>query len=74
DVMKDLFEIVNMNESKGFGKLNWVKVFGYVKGKVFEEGDIGLSFRKVWRKLLIEGGELVNWNEINGDMLGCMIE
>ena len=74
DVIKDLFEILNINESNRFGKSNWLKVFPYVNGKLFDECHIPLNFTNVSRKLLIEAGELLNWNEINPDILGSMIQ
>lgn len=33
-----------------------------------------IKFTNVSRKLLIEAGELLNWNEINPDILGSMIQ
>ena len=54
DVIKDLFEILNINESNRFGKSNWLKVFPYVNGKLFDECHIPLNFTNVSRKLLIE--------------------
>lgn len=49
-------------------------MFPYVNGKLFDECHIPLNFTNVSRKLLIEAGELLNWNEINPDILGSMIQ
>ena len=74
EVIKDLFEVLNINESNRFGKFNWLKGFPYVNGKLFDERHTSLTFTNVSRKLLIEAGELLNWNEINPDILGSMIQ
>ncbi|MFR2572841.1 MAG: hypothetical protein ACLS9T_08040 [Streptococcus salivarius] len=41
---------------------------------MFGEPHVDLNFSKVSRELLIEAGELLNWNEINPDILGAMIQ
>jgi len=74
EVIKDLFEVLNINESNRLGKFNWLKGFPYVNGKLFDERHTSLTFTNVSRKLLIEAGELLNWNEINPDILGSMIQ
>lgn len=74
DVIKDLFEILNINELNRFEKSNWLSVFPYVNGKLFDEPHTPLTFTNISRKLLIEAGELLNWNEINPDILGSMIQ
>ncbi len=74
DVIKDLFEILNVNELKRSGKPEWLKEFRYVNGKLFSEPHVAITFTKKSRKLLIEAGELLNWNEINPDILGSMIQ
>lgn len=40
----------------------------------FSEPHHDLIFNKRTRQLLIEAGELLNWNEINPDILGSMIQ
>lgn len=74
DVIKDLFEILNINELDRSGTPNWLKSFPYVNGKLFSEPHLSLDFTKTSRKLLIEAGELLNWSEINPDILGSMIQ
>lgn len=74
EVIKDLFEILNIDELNRYEKKNWLKSFPYVNGKLFAEPHIPLVFTKNSRKLLIEAGELLDWNEINPDILGSMIQ
>lgn len=52
----------------------WLKDFPYVNGKLFSEPHVNLVFDKTTRELIIEAGELLNWNEINPDILGAMIQ
>lgn len=52
----------------------WLRDFPYVNGKLFSEPHVDLVFDKLTRELIIEAGELLNWNEINPDILGAMIQ
>lgn len=52
----------------------WLRAFPYVNGKLFSEPHVDLVFDKTTRELIIEAGELLNWNEINPDILGAMIQ
>ena len=52
----------------------WLRDFPYVNGKLFSEPHVDLIFDKTTRELIIEAGELLNWNEINPDILGAMIQ
>lgn len=74
EVIKDLFAILDINELARNGKDEWLLEFPYVNGKLFGEPHVDLNFSKVSRELLIEAGELLNWNEINPDILGAMIQ
>ncbi|MBS0686546.1 DNA methyltransferase [Streptococcus suis] len=53
---------------------NWLQEFPYVNGKLFTDASTDLVFDKKTRKLILEAGELLNWNEINPDILGAMIQ
>ncbi|MGT2926382.1 class I SAM-dependent DNA methyltransferase [Streptococcus cuniculipharyngis] len=53
---------------------NWLQEFPYVNGKLFTAAQTNLTFDRKTRKLIIEAGELLNWNEINPDILGSMIQ
>ncbi|ABX75590.1 class I SAM-dependent DNA methyltransferase [Lactococcus lactis] len=73
-VIKELFEILDIPENKRENTPEWLKPFPYVNGKLFKEPHHDLKFSTDTRKLLIEAGELLNWNEINPDILGAMIQ
>lgn len=74
EVIKELFAILDINELARSGKDEWLLEFPYVNGKLFGEPHVDLNFSKVSRELLIEAGELLNWNEINPDILGAVIQ
>ena len=73
-VIKELFLILDMPENQRHNSPEWLKNFPYVNGKLFKEPHHDLKFSTLTRKLLIEAGELLNWNEINPDILGAMIQ
>lgn len=52
----------------------WLFEFPYVNGNLFSDKHHDIIFDKKTRKLLIEAGELLRWNEINPDILGSMIQ
>lgn len=52
----------------------WLQEFPYVNGKLFRGAKTNLIFDKKTRRLIIEAGELLNWDEINPDILGSMIQ
>lgn len=74
DVIRDIFSILDMSNSNRIDQPTWLLDFPYVNGKLFGEPHVNLVFSKTSRKLLIEAGELLNWNEINPDILGSMIQ
>lgn len=74
DVISELFEILDTPQSNRNDKANWLLEFPYVNGKLFGEKHIPLIFSKESRRLLIEAGELLNWQDINPDILGAMIQ
>ncbi|HFI0600634.1 TPA: DNA methyltransferase [Streptococcus suis] len=57
-----------------FSQESWLQEFPYVNGKLFTDASTNLVFDKKTRKLILEAGELLNWNEINPDILGAMIQ
>ncbi|MBS3678746.1 class I SAM-dependent DNA methyltransferase [Ornithinibacillus massiliensis] len=73
-VIKELFLILDVPESQRQDVPEWLRKFPYVNGKLFKEPHHDLNFSTLTRKLLIEAGELLNWNEINPDILGAMIQ
>lgn len=73
-VIKELFLILDVPEKQRQDTPEWLRAFPYVNGNLFKEPHHDLNFSTSTRKLLIEAGELLNWNEINPDILGAMIQ
>ncbi|MDF9663117.1 DNA methyltransferase [Bacillus wiedmannii] len=73
-VIKELFAILDVPENQRYETPEWLEKFPYINGKFFKEPHRDLNFSTFTRKLLIEAGELLNWNEINPDILGAMIQ
>ncbi|MFP7494455.1 DNA methyltransferase [Terribacillus saccharophilus] len=73
-VIKELFLILDVPRNERINTPDWLKDFPYVNGKLFKDPHHDLNFSTLTRKLLIEAGELLNWNEINPDILGAMIQ
>lgn len=74
DVIRDLFHILDIPTQDRGNYSEWLRIFPYVNGKLFGEKHINLRFSKESRDLLIDAGELLNWNDINPDILGSMIQ
>lgn len=74
ECVRKLFTVLDMPEFSRQDLESWLLDFPYVNGKLFSEPHHDLIFNKKTRQLLIEAGELLNWNEINPDILGSMIQ
>lgn len=74
ECVRKLFTVLDMPEFSRQNLESWLSDFPYVNGKLFSEPHHDLIFNKRTRQLLIEAGELLNWNEINPDILGSMIQ
>ncbi|GFH42288.1 putative DNA methyltransferase YeeA [Lactococcus hodotermopsidis] len=68
DIFKSL-DVLTRNSEK-----EWLRAFPYVNGKLFSKAHVNLKFNAVTRKMILEAGELLDWNEINPDILGSMIQ
>lgn len=53
---------------------SWLNDFPYVDGDLFKNPHESLEFSSKSRKLIIDAGELLNWNQVNPDILGSMIQ
>jgi hypothetical protein len=53
---------------------SWLDDFPYVDGDLFKDQHESLHFSAKSRKLIIEAGELLKWDQINPDILGSMIQ
>ena len=74
ECVRKLFTVLDIPEFSRQDLESWLLDFPYVNGKLFSEPHHDLIFNKKTRQLLIEAGELLNWNEINPDILGSMIQ
>jgi hypothetical protein len=74
EVITTIFSILDISKTERVTKENWLSDFPYVNGNFFKEEHSPLFFTSKSRKLIIEAGELLNWQEINPDILGSMIQ
>lgn len=72
EVIKEIFETLDISDRKS--QPEWLQQFPYVNGKLFRDVHVNMNFDKRTRKLIIEAGELLDWSEINPDILGSMIQ
>ncbi|TWT16512.1 DNA methyltransferase [Streptococcus sp. sy010] len=74
--LRELFNQIfaSLDVANRLNQESWLQDFPYVNGKLFTEAQTNLTFNRKTRKLIIEAGELLNWNDINPDILGAMIQ
>lgn len=53
---------------------SWLADFPYVDGDLFKDPHESLKFTEHSRKLMIDAGEKLEWDQINPDILGSMIQ
>ncbi|SYW07244.1 DNA methyltransferase [Oenococcus oeni] len=71
----DLFGVLDFEKSQRDPNTpSWVNDFPYVDGDLFKEKHESLKFSAQSRKLIIDAGELLKWDQINPDILGSMIQ
>ncbi|WP_103629077.1 class I SAM-dependent DNA methyltransferase [Campylobacter concisus] len=52
----------------------WLQKYPYVNGNLFASPHQRLNFTTKAKKLIIEAGSMLNWSQINPDILGSMIQ
>lgn len=73
--IKELFKILDIKEEKRSNEISsTLKKFSYVNGQLFTEEHSNIVFSKKSRDLIIDAGELLDWNKINPDILGSMLQ
>lgn len=60
--------------NRGGDTPSWLADFPYVDGDLFKDPHESLKFTQHSRKLIIDAGEKLEWDQINPDILGSMIQ
>lgn len=73
--VSQLFGVLDFEKSqRPVDTPSWLNDFPYVDGDLFKDPHESLVFSSKSRKLIIDAGELLNWNQVNPDILGSMIQ
>ena len=67
-----IFEKLSRKEN--VGDAAWLQKYPYVNGNLFTSPHERLNFTPKAKKLIIEAGSMLNWSQINPDILGSMIQ
>ena len=67
-----IFEKLSRKEN--VGDAAWLQKYPYVNGNLFALPHESLNFTPKAKKLIIEAGSMLNWSQINPDILGSMIQ
>lgn len=67
-----IFEKLSRKEN--VGDAAWLQKYPYVNGNLFTLSHERLNFTPKAKKLIIEAGSMLNWSQINPDILGSMIQ
>ena len=72
---KTLFGVLDVEKAnRGADTPSWLADFPYVDGDLFKDLHESLKFTQHSRKLIIDAGEKLEWDQINPDILGSMIQ
>ena len=75
DFINQLFSILDVKkEERPKDTPSWLVDFPYVDGDLFKEPHESLKFTAESRKLIIDAGEKLEWDQINPDILGSMMQ
>lgn len=73
--LKKLFGVLDVEKvNRSADTPSWLMTFPYVDGDLFKDSHESLKFTQQSRKLIIDAGEKLEWNQINPDILGSMIQ
>ena len=72
---KQLFSVLDIEKANWPSDIpSWLEDFPYVDGDLFNDPHESLNFREHSRKMIIDAGEKLEWDQINPDILGSMIQ
>lgn len=70
-----LFSVLDVRkEDRPVDTPSWLADFPYVDGDLFKDPHESLKFTVKSRKLIIDAGEKLEWDQINPDILGSMLQ
>lgn len=70
-----LFSVLDVRkEDRPVDTPSWLVDFPYVDGDLFKDQHESLKFTAKSRKLIIDAGEKLEWDQINPDILGSMLQ
>lgn len=73
--ISELFSVLDVEKSQRSAETpSWLSDFPYVDGDLFKDPHEHLKFTEHSRKLIIDAGEKLEWDQINPDILGSMIQ
>ena len=73
--INQLFSVLDIEKDKRPADTpSWLDDFPYVDGDLFKDSHEHLKFTDHSRKLIIDAGEKLEWDQINPDILGSMIQ
>lgn len=73
--VNQLFSVLDIeNANRPEETTSWLADFPYVDGDLFKAPHESLHFTEHSRKLIIDAGEKLEWDQINPDILGSMIQ
>ena len=73
-IIKTIFEKLSTNIFDKDNIASYLVDYPYVNGNLFTKDHVEVNFDYKLRKLIIEAGEMLNWAEVNPDILGSMLQ
>ena len=73
-IIKAIFEKLSTNMFDKEKMASYLVDYPYVNGNLFSKKHVEVNFDYKLRKLIIEAGEMLNWAEVNPDILGSMLQ
>lgn len=75
EFISKLFSVLDVKKKDRPANIHsWLEDFPYVDGDLFKNPHESLKFTAKSRKLIIDAGEKLEWDQINPDILGSMLQ